>query len=262
MERMLSIVGIVALSCIWSASAQASVFITRSLDNGTSCGQTIFSPAPLLGQTAACSGTDYSMLFKNEASETSLRAYSDIDRTGATRRLIALSISESETMLTISGGSGTGLLQFQIDLSGDSGPGGCLSSASLDFSCASLVVFGNPGISFGLQSKGNATLTGAIPFTFGVAFQFRMYLEVDTELQAGSSSVFRYTDFYNTAELAPFVVLDSSGVRLSGVSALSDTGYSYRIQAPSTIPEPASPLLIGIGLACFAVVRRFCRASA
>lgn len=255
MKRAFFVGAMAAALCAWVPSAEATVFTTNYGDAGHGCGQTTFSPTPLFGQTATCSGTNYSMLYKNESSETSLRSYADIDRTGATGRLISASYSEMFTMLTITGGSGAGSLQFQVDLTGHTEHGLGLGHPP-DINTADLSVSGDPGIGFTVNTQGNETLTGAIPFTFGVPFQFRMYLLTHAELGAGDSDVFSLTDFYDTAVLAPFLVLDSTGAALGGVSVLSDAGYSYQIRAPGAVPEPTSLLLLGAGLAGLASARR------
>lgn len=255
MNRTIFTGGMAAALCVCSVAAQATVFTTAYGYGGDGCGLTVFSSTPLLGQTGTCSGTNYSTLSKNEASETSLRAYADIHRTGATGRLISGSLSESFTMLTISGGVGAGSLEFQVEVTGHTEHGLGLGHPP-DINTMDFAVWGDPGILFTVNSQGNETLTGSIPFTFGVPFQFRMYLYALAALGAGDSTVFSVTDFYNTAVLAPFVVLDSSGVSPSGVAAHSDTGFSYAIQVPTPVPEPTSWLLLGTGLAGLAFVLR------
>ena len=105
----------------------------------------------------------------------------------------------------------------------------------------------------------DAVVSVGTPFLFGVPRNGSWSLG---GLIFGPGPVDGAIDFFNTAQLQPLVVLDSTGAQVSGVSVLSDSGFSYAVAgaAPTTVPEPGSLLLLGTGLVGLVAGRRRLRA--
>jgi hypothetical protein len=107
---------------------------------------------------------------------------------------------------------------------------------------------------FGPYPVGTATLN--VPFTFGVPSSLNLLLLTDVSFNTlggatGSAGLSGSEDFFNTATLTSFAVLDGNMQPVAGGSVVSADGL-FQAQA---VPEPASLVLLGTGIA-MAVSRR------
>lgn len=100
-------------------------------------------------------------------------------------------------------------------------------------------------------SGGTHTYAGslAIPFTYGVAFDFTAYLTAQVIFPTGGFGE-GTCDFAHTARLTSFDVLDGDGNTVDGYLLSSASGTNY----PAVVPEPCSMLALAGGT--LALLRR------
>lgn len=77
------------------------------------------------------------------------------------------------------------------------------------------------------------------------------------ELSASSTTQSLSDDFYDPASFSVFALDPNTGVQVSGVTVTGDDGHQYSVNPTSSVPEPATLLLLGIG----AVSLRLCRSK-
>ena len=93
-------------------------------------------------------------------------------------------------------------------------------------------------------SSGKHTYTGnfAIPFTYGVAFDFSAQLTAQVVFSGGAYGE-GICDFAHTARFTSFDVLDTDGNRINSYSLTSASGTHYG----SPVPEPCSLVALATG---------------
>lgn len=166
--------------------------------------------------------------------------------------------------LTITGGTGTGVLVLQYTLDGsttETGTGPNPSFLSLtnlfatDFQVGSgTVTSGTEADFFGLNAT-STTVTFYLPFTYGSALATELTLDAfaDFAPSAGTTTV----DFFNTASLDSALVFagtpTSLGAQNTSANINSASGISFGAAA---VPEPGSWLLVGSAMAVLGLLRR------
>jgi hypothetical protein len=114
----------------------------------------------------------------------------------------------------------------------------------------------------GQVSVDNYTVTFSQTFTYGTPFVLASYLQAsimhgcvnfnncNPSTHTGSGTI----DFYNTATLQPFQVLDASGTPNFGAIVTGEDGSIYQTVGPTAVPEPGTLALMSLG--GLAVARR------
>lgn len=243
------IAGIVP-GCSYEASGAAPV----TGGGGPACDVTI-DP---VGGTMVISVAD-----RSSADYTSLRVLSQwsvfVDEP-ATGRYSGGALAQYSDTLTIEGGTGQGTLLFDIALSGSTNIGGTGTppGTSPFRQNASLTLTAN-GVQV-TNDQPTGTIAASIPFTFGDPFSFVFTLLLEQQF-IGSEYPGTHTstiDYFNTALLQPFLVLDASSARVGSASVMASDGFSFPMArptdggpdpAPAPVPEPGTWLLVGSGLA-------------
>jgi hypothetical protein len=190
--------------------------------------------------------------------------------------LTAASESEYGDLLTITGGTGGGVLALQYTLSGS-------ISASGTGTNVSLVLGGLASAPTGTVTYANGTAltttlgsflgTGThsdtvaeyIPFTYGTAFAIVPELLTDPAYFSSLGNTAPYTttvDFYNTMSLNSALVYGGSPLSLgelnasADISAASGIGYGPNGLTPAPVPLPATEWLLLSGLGGLLVLAR------
>ena len=93
-------------------------------------------------------------------------------------------------------------------------------------------------------NSGKQTYTGplAIPFTYGVAFDFWAQLTVQVNGDNGYYGE-AWSDYAHTARMTGYTVSDTNGTQVWGASLSTGSGVNYA--AP--VPEPCSMLALAVG---------------
>jgi len=148
--------------------------------------------------------------------------------------------------LTVTGGVGPGVLRVTFNLDGTittTGPG---ALGGADFLGQIDSVFSV------IQCLATCSESDTIdvPFTYGVPFF--VDLRLNLVLTGGTGTV----DFFSSADLAPFQILDTSLQPTSGGFVTSST-FNYPVAGPAAIPEPRTFVLVAIALAGAACRRKW-----
>jgi hypothetical protein len=109
---------------------------------------------------------------------------------------------------------------------------------------------GNGGIYDGVKPLDMPFRGGSVGITYKVVGQFN-------KLIGSGSSLAIDATFTGSAHLGNLQILDVDGNPLQGATVTSESGYDYTQPLPlSTVPEPSTFILLGIGLAGIVAKRR------
>jgi hypothetical protein len=160
--------------------------------------------------------------------------------------------------LTITGGSGSGVLQLQYTVNGSVGQTG----SGFNSSFAYLGMFFAPGVysqtnNNGIQSSNvdyvtnSATVTFYIPFTYGTTFTLEPIIRAAADFSPANLDTTPFTatsNFFDTATLDSALVFAGTPLSLgseNNVAAISATsGFSYGPNGITTVPEPSTWSLV------------------
>jgi len=229
---------------------------------------------------STCTGYGISANGAAKVTDGSLGASSSVTVTGtpgADLLVIASSDALFSDTLTITGGTGDGVLELTYALDGfisNTGTGPNSSSASLNMTTAGTnFQYDNEGIGSGgyVEIDGNGTyndtLTYYIPFTYGSALPTE--LDLDASSLFVHSSVFGpgdstpYTasvNYYNTAALTSALVFDGTpsapGAENNAAVIGSASGLGYGPNGISAAPEPGTWLMVASAMGVLAFGKR------
>ena len=179
--------------------------------------------------------------------------------------------------LTITGGTGSGVLKLQYTVDGSAGGGSPTSSVIYGGGYAYVGIFGAAGVSYSLNNGAitnssvayingagankSDTVTFYVPFTYGTAFSIEPILKTTAQFLAYEPTPFATNwDYYNTAALDSVLVLDGTpsnpGSTVGTASIASTSGLGYTPTGISSVPAPATWLLFGAGLVPLVMVKR------
>jgi hypothetical protein len=275
--KRLAIGVIVAVLSLVSVAAEATSFTFQYDAPGDgggpgACGA--FSTASTFPSTT-CTGLGITTTVSADASLSALKLYLDSGGTfpAGPEPFTEARVRVTDT-LTVAGGTGSGTLVFNWAVDGTLQAGdGFFAAVDLSqggVSFAGYIACGADVVSSLCSASPetvNETRSKSIPFVFGTPLTVTWTLSAAigdvcnfdnscnrSETVTGSGTV----DFAHTLQLQPLVILDNSGTPIGGASALSTSGFSYAVApAASTVPEPASLLLLGAGLAAVVARRQF-----
>jgi hypothetical protein len=196
---------------------------------------------------------------------------------GGNFTLGATSEAEYSDLLTITSGTGTGVLALQYTMDGSITQSGTGTSVSLLIGGLSVAPTGTLTSANGAGMTANTlgtfigvgshtdTLSVYIPFTYGSAFAIAPDLLADPEYFSSLGNTAPYSatvDFYNTLTLNSALVYGgtpSSLGALNGsadISSASGLGYGPNGLTPAPVPLPATAWLLLCGVGGLAVLAR------
>jgi hypothetical protein len=227
---------------------------------------------------STCSGYGLSGSGAAKVINGSLGAVSSVTVTGSPTGAHYLgeanSYAQYDDMLTITGGTGSGVLELQYSLDGSSSSTG----TGFNLSSSYLAVFGAFGGGAYFQINNGALTNGQeadffgsgayadtvifyLPFTYGTPFTMEPILRSTANFYKDYDST-PYTatwDFYNTATVTAAVVLDGTANNPGNPVAAqitSASGLGYGATGIASTPEPGTWLLVGSAIGSLILVRR------
>ncbi len=216
---------------------------------------------------STCTGYAISANGAATATDGLLGASSSVTVTGTPGADLLVTASSDalfSDMLTITGGTGSGVLELTYALDGfisNTGTGPNSSSASLYMSTAGTdSQYDNEGISSGgyVEIDGNGTysdtVTYYIPFTYGSALATELDLDAsslyvhESAFGSGNSTPFTATvNYYNTAALTSALVFNGTpsapGAENNAAIIGAASGLGYGPNGISAAPEPGTWLM-------------------
>jgi hypothetical protein len=263
--KLVAIAMLSALGGVLSATPCFASAITITYNAGDGCSGSSSGPA----YSTTCTGVTLGAVTSvaAEASLTTLKLSLDSAGTSLGGRSAEVRVTDT---FTVTGGTGGGTLVWNWAIDGTLAAGDTtFSEISLsnlggapfaDFrACGNNVAFGGFVCNFPLDANVavNETASISIPFQFGVATTVDWRLRslivsgcyVFVNCGGAGVDADGTVDFFNTLQLQPLVVLDSTGIQVAGGSVLSDSGFSYAVASTANeVPEPTSLALLASGL--------------
>ncbi|GEM_PF-5943176 len=225
----------------------------------------------------SCAGYDISGNGAAKVINGSLGAVSSVTVTGAPGGAHYLgeanSYAQYDDTLTITGGTGTGVLELQYMLDGNA----TSSGTGFNLSFSYLAIFGAVGATYSLDGgaitsgqqvtfSGNGaksdTVTFYVPFTYGTQLSIEPIVRTAANFyQDYDSTPYTATwDFYNTATLTSALVLDGTannpGSVVNAASIAAASGLGYGPNGISATPEPSTIVLLSSTLGALIFMRR------
>jgi hypothetical protein len=227
---------------------------------------------------STCSGYGLSGSGAAKVVNGSLGAVSSVTVTGSPTGAHYLgeanSYAQYNDALTITGGTGSGVLELQYSLDGSSssiGTGFNLSSSYLAvfgaFGGGAYFQINNGALTNGQEAdfSGSGTYADTVifylPFTYGTPFAYDPILRSTANFYKDYDST-PYTatwDFYNTATVTAALVLDGTANNPGNPVAAqisSASGLGYGAAGISSTPEPGTWLLVGSAIGALLLLRR------
>jgi hypothetical protein len=246
-----------SLSTITAHAATISLKTSTDLSPLPLCSdsQTTTDVASGLTMSDTCTPTDWALTATNRAraswgpSGLSLGSSVSVQALGTVDVVDSESFARFTDIVTLTGGApGTsGFLNLQLDIEGS-----VFSPASrFGGATASLSYFGT------LTGPTHASVN--IPFIFGQPGTLQLQLATVVFMydmaNFPASTFFSSADFYDTVTLTGTRVLDANGNVIPDGSVISASDLRYP-GAPQPVPEPATALLVAVGLVGTAAARR------
>jgi hypothetical protein len=166
--------------------------------------------------------------------------------------------------LTITGGTGNGVLQLQYTVDGSASGTGIygggyayvgLFGASGVYSQLNNGAISNSSLAYITSPGANQTdtVTFYVPFTYGTQLSIEPILKTTAQYLGYEPTPFASNwDFYNTATLDSALILDGTadnpGNQISNAMIAATSGLTYTPTGISTVPLPAAAWLFGSGL--------------
>lgn len=192
------------------------------------------------------------------------------DASGDLTRAESDSYASFTDNLTITGGTGSGLLDLEFTVDGS-----ITNTGGSNFSDAYLQLYSDPGADSSLNGgavigddtqhlgSGSSTVDFYVPFSFGTQFSIQPYLRATAQYGTNFGSTpdappyTATSDFYSTAVLTSALVYTGTsgnlGTQITNASIASTTGFNYGpngLTAPgmTAVPEPGTWLLAALAL--------------
>ncbi len=223
---------------------------------------------------STCSGYGISGSGSAKVINGSLGASSSLTVTGAPGTFLGLADTYADyfDMLTVTNGTGSGVLALQYTIDGvisHTGTGVNVDSFAFlsnlfasSYKLDSGSITGGTEVDFFGDGTTSSTVTFYLPFTYGVAFASELHLEAAAGFasNADTTTYTATTDFYNTATLTSALVfngtLSNLGTENDAANIGSASGIGYGPNGNSSVPEPGTWFLVACGMGILILSKR------